>query len=419
VEDRESQAEKISVYNYLAILVAYRRFIFLNLVGVCLIVALLSFLLPSWYRATTTVLPPGGEAALGLGAATSLLGAAPGFATSLSLPFMATPSDIVAVILKSRAVGEVVIKEEKLMEVYRTESIEKALRELFSRVKVTVTAEGLISLSYEDRDRVRAADVANRFIEQSDRISRETSASQAKSARIFIEQRLSQTKEELARSEENLKRFQEENKTILLDDQTRASIEKGAELKARMVSSEIELNVLSKTMSPSHPRIKSLRSEVDETKRQLEILERGRDEEDPEGKTVLDVPFSQVPSLSLKLARLIREVKIQEGVFELLTQQHEQYKIQETKDTPTLQVLDRAVPPERRARPKRALLVGLSGLLSLFASVVFIFGLEYFKALRQRNPEGFDRLTALLGAWRRDMEDLRKKLSFRHRKDSP
>ena len=419
MEDRESQAEKISVYNYLAILVAYRRFIFLNLVGVCLIVALLSFLLPSWYRATTTVLPPGGEAALGLGAATSLLGAAPGFATSLSLPFMATPSDIVAVILKSRAVGEVVIKEEKLMEVYRTESIEKALRELFSRVKVTVTAEGLISLSYEDRDRVRAADVANRFIEQSDRISRETSASQAKSARIFIEQRLSQTKEELARSEENLKRFQEENKTILLDDQTRASIEKGAELKARMVSSEIELNVLSKTLSPSHPRIKSLRSEVDETKRQLEILERGRDEEDPEGKTVLDVPFSQVPSLSLKLARLIREVKIQEGVFELLTQQHEQYKIQETKDTPTLQVLDRAVPPERRARPKRALLVGLSGLLSLFASVVFIFGLEYFEALRQRNPEGFDRLTALLGAWRRDMEDLRKKLWFRQRKDSP
>ena len=419
MEDRESQAEKISVYTYLAILVAYRRFIFLNLVGVCLIVALLSFLLPSWYRATTTVLPPGGEAALGLGAATSLLGGAPGFATSLSLPFMATPSDIVAVILKSRAVGEVVIKEEQLMEVYRTESIEKALKELFSRVKVTVTAEGLISLSYEDRDRVRAADVANRFIEQSDRISRETSASQAKSARIFIEQRLSQTKEELARSEENLKRFQEENKTILLDDQTRASIEKGAELKARMVSSEIELNVLSKTMSPSHPRIKSLRSEVDETKRQLEILERGRDEEDPEGKTVLDVPFSQVPSLSLKLARLIREVKIQEGVFELLTQQHEQYKIQETKDTPTLQVLDRAVPPERRARPKRALLVGVSGLLSLFASVVFIFGLEYFKALRQRNPEGFDRLTALLGAWRRDMEDVRKKLSFRQRKGSP
>jgi uncharacterized protein involved in exopolysaccharide biosynthesis len=419
LEDRESQAEKVNIYSYLAILVAYRRFVFLNLLGVCLIVALLSFLLPSWYRATTTVLPPGGETALGLGAASSLLGGAPGFAASLSLPFMATPSDIVAAILKSRAVGEAVIKEERLMEAYGTESVERALGELFSRVEIRVTPEGLISLSYEDRDRVRAAEVANRFMEQSDRIGRETSASQAKSARVFIEQRLTQTQEQLTRSEESLRKFQEENKAILLDDQMRASIEKAAELKAQMVSSEIELNVLSKTMSPTHPGIRSLRSKIDETKKQLEILEKGKDQDDPEGKTVLDVPFSEVPSLSLKLARLIREVKIQEGIFELLTRQYEQYKIQESKDTPTLQILDRAVPPERRARPKRALLVGLSGILSLFASMVFIFGLEYFKALRQRNPEGFDRFTALLGAWRRDMEDLRKKFSFRQRKDSP
>jgi uncharacterized protein involved in exopolysaccharide biosynthesis len=312
-----------------------------------------------------------------------------------------------------------VIRKEHLMEAYHTESMEDALGELFSRVRVTVTPEGLISVSYEDRDRVRAADVANRFMEQSDRISRETSTSQAKSARVFIEQRLAQTQEVLTRAEENLREFQEKNKTILLDDQMRASIEKAAELKAQMVSSQIELNVLSRTMSPSHPRIRSLGSRIEEIRKQLEILELGKDEEGAEGKMVLDVPFSEVPSLSLKLARLIREVKIQEGVFELLTRQHEQYKIQETKDTPTIQVLDRAVPPERRARPKRALLVGLSGILSLFASVVFIFGLEYFRILKERNPEGFDRLAALLGAWRKDVEDLKKKLSFRRKKEFP
>jgi tyrosine-protein kinase Etk/Wzc len=419
MEERKSREERYNVYTYLSILVDYRRFIFLNLVGVCVIVALLSFLLPSWYRATTTILPPSGDAALGLGMASSLLGAAPGLASSFSLPFMATPSDVVAAILKSRAVGEAVIKEENLMKVYETESMENALRELSSRVQVTVTPEGLISLSYEDRDKVRAAEVANQFMAQSDRINQKTSASKAKSARTFIEERLAQTEEELTRAEENLRDFQEENKTILLDDQMRASIEKAAELKAQMVSSEIELNVLSKTMSPSHPGIRSLRSKIDEIKRQLEILEWGRGEEDPEGKTVLDVPFSDVPSLSLKLARLIREVKIQEGVFELLTEQYEQYKIQETKDTPTIQVLDRAVPPERRARPRRAFLVGLSGILSILASVAVIFSLEYFKTLKGRNPEGYDRLTGLLGAWRRDAEDLKKRLSFRHKKDLP
>ncbi len=416
--DRELETEKVSIYSYLAVLVAYRRFIFLNLVAVCLIVAIISFLLPSWYRTTTTILPPGGEAALSLGLASSLLGSASGLATSFSLPFMASPSDVIAAILKSRVVGEAVVQKENLMEAYQTRSMQKALKELFANVTVSVTQEGLISLSYQDKDRSRAASVANRFVQEMDRINRETSSSQAKSARIFIEQRLAQTQKDLTRAEENLREFQEKNKTILLDDQMRASIEKAAELKAQMVSSKIELNVLSRTMSPVHPRIRSLKSEVNEIRKQLEILERGDQEGDSGEKTVLDVPFADVPSLSLKLARLIREVKIQEGIFELLTQQYEQYKIQETKDTPTIQVLDRAVPPERRAKPKRALLVGLSGILSIFASVVFVFGLEYFKRVKQKDPEAMERLEFLLGAWRKDVEDLKKKLFFKRKEDS-
>jgi len=418
MEGERTEAEKVNIYTYLTILVGYRRFIFLNLAGVCLIVAIISLLLPSWYRATTTILPPGSEA-LSLGAASSLMGTASGLAASFSLPFMASPSDIIAAILKSRVVGEAVVEKENLMEAYKTLSMEKALRELASRVSIHVTQEGLISLSYEDKDRIRSAKVANRFVQEMDRINQETSSSQAKNARMFIEERLGQTQRELTRSEENLRRFQEENKTILLDDQMKAAIEKAANLKAEMVSSEIDLNVLSKTLSFSHPQIKSLRSKISEIKKQLEILELGNQKEDSEEKTVLDVPFAEVPSLSLKLARLIREVKIQEGVFELLTQQYEQYKIQETKDTPTIQVLDRAVPPEKRARPKRALLVGLSGILSIFASTVFVFGLEYFKRSKQKDPQAVERLELLLGAWRKDVEDLKKKISFRQKKDSP
>jgi tyrosine-protein kinase Etk/Wzc len=108
MESERTEAEKVNIYTYLTILVGYRRFIFLNLVGVCLIVAIISLLLPSWYRATTTVLPPGSEA-LSLGAASSLMGTASGLAASFSLPFMATPSDIIAAILKSRVVGEAVV----------------------------------------------------------------------------------------------------------------------------------------------------------------------------------------------------------------------------------------------------------------------------------------------------------------------
>jgi tyrosine-protein kinase Etk/Wzc len=416
VQENPAPSEKVDIYAYLAVLVKYRRFIFLNLLVVCLIVAAISFMLPSWYRATTTILPPGGDA-VSLGLASSLLGSASGLATSLSLPFMTSPSDIVAAILRSRAVGEAVVQKQNLMEAFHSRSMENAIRDLFSKTSVSVTNEGLISLSYEDRDPVRAAQVANSFVQEADRINRQTSSSQAKSARVFIGERLSQTERDLAQAEENLKAFQEENKTILLDDQMKAAIDKAADLKAQMISSEIELNVLSKTLSPSHPQIRSLRSEVDEMKRQLEILESGSPTGNSEGRTVLDVPFAQVPSLSLKLARLMREVKIQEAVFELLTQQYEQYKIQESKDTPTIQVLDKAVPPETRAKPRRGILVGLAGVLSLFASTVFVFGLEYFRRSKERDPESVRKLEILLGAWRRDADDLRRKLSFRRKRE--
>jgi tyrosine-protein kinase Etk/Wzc len=417
MDNQEPEREKVDIFSYLTVLVSYRRFIFLNFVGVCVIVGVISFFLPQWYRATTTILPPQTES-LNLGAASSLLGAFSGISSSYSLPLMATPSDVYAAILKSRTVTEAVVERESLMTVYRAKSKDAAIKELSSRVAVNVTSEGLITLSYEDHDRNRTADVANCLIQELDRVNRETSSSKAKNARIFIEERLAKTQKDLSSAEENLKNFQENNKTLVLDDQMKSAIQKAADLKAEMVSSEIELNVLSKTMSPSHPQIQSLRSRINEINRQLELLEWGDQKEKPEDKTVLDVSFNQVPSLSLQLARLLREVKIQETVFELLTQQYEQYKIEENKDTPTVQVLDKAVPPERRAKPKRAFLVAIAGILSLFASTAIVFGQEYIKRSRIRNPEDFKRLEALLGVWRKDAEDLRKRLAFLSRKKS-
>jgi uncharacterized protein involved in exopolysaccharide biosynthesis len=413
----EPEKEKINLYSYLSIIVGYRRFILLNFLGVCVAVAILSLFLPSWYSANTTILPPQREK-LGLGLVSSLAGGISEFGTSMSLPLMVSPSDVIAAILKSRSVALAVIEKEDLMKTYHTKTKEDALRELFSHTEVKVTPEGLISLSFEDKDRVKAAGVANRFVEELDRVNRETNTSQAKNARIFIEERLVQTKKDLAKAEEDLRKFQEENKAVSLDAQMKASIEGAADLKAQMVAAEIELNLLSKNMSPSHPQILGLKSRINELKRQLDIWELGNPKEESEEKKILDVPFSEVPTLSLELARLVRKVRIQSSVFELLTNQYEQYKIQETRDTPTIQVLDKAFPPERRSKPKRTFLVGLAGVLSLVSSVVFVFGLEYFKKSKERNPEEFERIQALLGAWRKDTEDLKKKISFRRKKDS-
>lgn len=406
------EEERINLYDYLSVLVKYRRFIFFNFILVCFTVALLSLLLPDWYRAKTTLLPPE-KGSLGIGIPSSLLGEF-SVLSGMSLPMAVTPSDVFAAILKSRAVVEPVIQKENLFEIYKVYKMEKGLKEFHSHLQVRVESEGLISIEFEDKNRERAARVANLLVEELDRVNQMTSTSKAKNARIFIEERLNQTQAKLKAAEDSLKIFQERNKAIVLDEQMRSSVQTAAELKAQMISAEIEMNVLGKNMSPNHPQIKQLKFRIKEIRRQLEILESGSP--DSSGNMVLGVPFSQAPALSMELVRLTRELKIQEALFELLTQQYEQYKIEETKDTPTVQVLDKASPPEMKYRPKRAKLVLIAGIAGLFLSLVFSFGLEYVERTKRRRPEDFKKLEEMISVVRKDLAGLKTIITFRKKK---
>jgi len=411
-ESASAEQERINLYNYLSVLVKYRRFIFFNFIFICFTVGLLSLFLPNWYRAKTTLLPPE-RGSLGIGLSGSLLGEFSAL-SGLSLPMTATPSDVFAAILKSRAVVEPVIMEEDLLKVYGVRKMEDGLKEFFSHLQVKVENEGIISIEFEDRNRDRAARVANLLVEELDQVNRMTSTSKAKNARIFIEERLSQTQTNLKAAEDSLRSFQERNKAIVLDEQMKATVQAAAELKAEMTSAEIQMNVLGKNMSPDHPQIQQLRTRINEIRRQLGLLESGS--ENTKDKNVLGVPFSQAPFLSLELVRLTREVKIQEKLFELLTQQYEQYKIEETKDTPTVQVLDKASPPETKYKPKRATMVLMAGIAGLFLSIIFSFSLEYIERTKRKQPEDYRKIEEMISVVRKDLSSLKNIVNFRKRK---
>lgn len=408
-ESSKTEEEKINLYSYLEVLVKYRRFIFFNFILVCLAVALFSLFLPNWYKAKTTILPPE-KSGLGIGISGSLLGEFSAL-SGLSLPMTATASDVFAAIIKSRSVVEPVIQEENLLKVYKTDKLEDGLKEFFTHLKVTVENEGIITVEFEDKNRERAARIANLLVEELDRVNQETNTSKAKSARVFIEERLNQTQVNLKAAEDSLRSFQERNKAIILDEQMKAAVQAAGELKAQLISAEIEMNVLSRNMSSSHVQIQQLRSRIREIKRQLEVLESGSP--DSSSQQVLGVPFSQAPALSLELIRLTRELKIQEALFQLLTQQYEQYKIEETKDTPTVQVLDKASPPERKSRPKRASLILIAGFASLLLSVLFSFGLEYLDRAKRQKPEEVKKWEEMISVVRRDLAGLKNIIFFR------
>jgi uncharacterized protein involved in exopolysaccharide biosynthesis len=96
------------------------------------------------------------------------------------------------------------------------------------------------------------------------------------------------------------------------------------------------------------------------------------------------VPFTRVPEVGLELARLMREVKIQDTVVTLLTQQLEQTRIAEAKDLPIVQILDRAVPAERHVKPSMRSNLMLAGVVSLFLGVMLAFTLNYFRRMTSR-----------------------------------
>ncbi len=409
--------KELSFWDYFALLVKWRKLIVVNFVVICVLAIILSFILPKWYRAETTLLPPVDQSTSAFGLA-SMLGDLP--FGDLGITGMGAPAELFKAILESRTVAQAVIEKWDLMEVYKKEKLEATIQTLWDHTRTQITDEGLITISVEERNPQLAASIANSYVEELDRVNQMSSASQAKSTRIFIEGRLKQTRENLSNAEEALRHFQEENKTVSLTDQTAAVIQSAAELKANQIALEVEKGVLSKTLSIAHPQIVRLQSEIDELQKQLDQitlgdLDRSQNggESQPRGEGDFNIPLAEVPSVGLHLARLIREVKIQEAIFELLTQQCEQAKIQEAKDTPTVQVLDRAVPPKLRSKPIRRKIVIFGGGLSIFLSFIFIGWVEYINGLREHRQEEYTKLQNLFLELKTDMLPFLKKIGLR------
>ena len=182
---------------------------------------------------------------------------------------------------------------------------------------------------------------------------------------------------------DSLKAFQEKHKTVALDVEIQSAIQTVAELKSQVLLLEAKKGALESASRINNPYLFNIEKELRSLKKQLKEIEFGDDKVIRSGFGAgFSMSFSELPEITLEYARLLREVKIQEAIYELLTQQFEQAKIMELKDTPTVQLLDKAGPPERKSYPKRAKIVITAFFLSIVAGLglVIIFEhLEYMK----------------------------------------
>ncbi len=406
----EFKTSKAGFWDIITVSIKWRRLLILNFFAAAIITFIVASFLPKWYASTASIFPPEKEAA-SMGLSSSLLGAGLGSFLSgsgMSLPSFATLSDIYSAVLQSRIVAEGVIDENDLMNIYETESRENALRILAGHLSVNVGPEGIIRVAFEDKDPQHAADIVSSYIKQLNKVNRKIRTSRASATRQFIEERLDQTKVKLDNAENDYRDFQLKNKAISLDDQVRAMIDNLAALQGQLVLADIELGVLKRSFLSTHTKVKQQEAKIAEIKKQIKIFEQGSpDAEDGP----LSIPLTEAPDLGLELVRLTRSLKIQEAIYELLTQQHEQAKIQEKRDTPTVQVLDYPRVPERKSRPKRATMALLAGMLCFLLTSMTIFFKEFIDRNKKADSETYKRLENICAILKEDFYAVRSVFS--------
>jgi len=408
-----SQEPEISLLDYLAVLVKRRRMIFRNTIVIGILTFMITLILPKTYTATTTLLPPDDSGNAGL---KGLLASSP--AALLDLPGTgSSSSEIFVEILKSRTVGEAVLKskypfedaERDLYEIWDVDSKEGALKRLRRNSHFSANEQGVVLISVELRDPDLAARVARQFVVELDGVNQEKSLSKAKSSRLYIEEQLAATEQNLKKASEKLAAFQTKYKAVDLKEQTKVAIEHAGEIRGTIMAKEVELEVAQQTMKPDNPFILRLQKEIDALKKQFEHLQFGNSVPFQEQRDYF-IPFSDVPEVGLEFADLFRQVKVQETVWQLLNQQYYTAKIQEAKDTPTVQVLDQAVPPERKTRPRRTLWTLLMASLALLVSVFAAFLMEYAETVKGNQRE-FQRIKDFNDALKGDYQEFKEKLS--------
>jgi tyrosine-protein kinase Etk/Wzc len=392
-----------SFLDFLSIVTKWRKVIVRTIVIATLVAVVFALVSPKWYRATASVFPAEkADLFAGLEGISSLVRSiSPG--RSLSALTGGGETERYLAILNSESALLRVIDRFDLTKVYDITSYprEKTIKELLSNVNFEIAEEGHLQITVYDMDPQRAANMANYFVKVLNETNSELQVQNARANRQFIETRYKKNLADLRGAEDSLKAFQMKHGVIALPEQLEASVKAMAEIYGKMAVDEVQLNVLRQTLAAGHPSIRSAEIELGAMKDKVRELNAGTNKE---GDVNVLVPFKQAPALGEAYIRLYRDVEIQYKILQFVTPLYEQAKVEEQRATPSVIVLDSALVPERKAKPKAS----LYGLLAMFGSAILVLGvvfaIEGGRKLKAMDP---DRMATLWSTVRSDWFGLR------------
>lgn len=360
--------------------------------------ALIAFLIPNGYTSTARLMPPeqgpGGGAAMLAALAEKAGGPLGGIgAQALGLK---TTDDLFIGILQSRTVEDDLIAKFNLRQLYGDKRWEDARKELSKLTSIFQDRKSeIITISVNDRSPSRAQQMAQEYVTELNNVVINLNTSSAHRERVFLAGRLTQVQQNLEAAEKQFSQFASQNTAVDIQEQSKAMIEAGASLEGQLIAAQTEIEGLRQIYTDSNVRVRETRARIDEIERQLHKLG-GTAPDDTNDPPSNDPPSNesdslyptirQLPILGVTYADLYRQTKVQEAVFEALTQEYELAKVEEVKETPSVKVLDPADIPEKKSSPQRLLMVLGGMFLGGAFGTAWLLGKAKWQQIDEHDP---------------------------------
>jgi len=367
-----------------------RRFVLLKFTACGLaFTALLAFIIPVRYESRTQLMPPDSDNS-GLASLIALSGRSGSSLSAFAgdLLGVKTSGALFIGILRSETVEDRIIDRFDLKSVYGVKRMQEARRRLEENTEISEDRKsGIIAIGVTDHSPQRSPAIAQAYVEELDRLVAALNTSAAHRERVFLEERLKSVKQDLDTSAKEFSQFASQNTAIDIKEQGRAMVEAAATLQGQLIAAQSQLEGLRQIYADTHVRVKAVRARIAELQKKLE--EMGGGDLSTTGNpnsTTLYPSIRKLPLLGVRYAELYRNNKIQETVFELLTQQCELAKVQEAKETPSVKVLDAAKVPEKKSFPPRLLIMFLGAFFSFMIGAVCVLSRASWDDLDSTHP---------------------------------
>jgi uncharacterized protein involved in exopolysaccharide biosynthesis len=363
---------------------AYRKGLIAKVTGVAVLIGLvLCFVLPVKYTATTKIMPPQQTQSsasmlmnqLASGGAGSLAAMAGG---GLGLK---NPNDIYMGLLNSRPIADAIIQKFDLKSVYHAKDMTLARKELAADTAVASEKAGFISITVTDKDKERAAEIANAYPDQLRILTKTLAVTEASQRRLFYEDQLKQAKEMLLAAELSFQQVQQKKGLVQLDAQAKTMIESLAALRAQVAAKQVEVQALRSYSTEQNPAVQL-------AERQLASLqgEAARLEQRNPSAGFSEMGMGDVPGAGLEYLRADHEVKYQQALFDLLMKQYDAARLDEAKDAAVIQVLEPAIAPDQKSSPHR-LQILLFFTIGGFIASCFLVWILWRRNVVQSDPD--------------------------------